>query len=69
MSVFTCNMIDFMTTRIPFVIGKGGVGKTTCSMLVAAALHHAGQSISLDDRDPQQAHPQSPPATRCAEMV
>jgi chromosome partitioning protein len=43
-----------MTTRIAFVNGKGGVGKTTCSMLVAAALHHAGQSISLDDRDPQQ---------------
>ncbi|MDR3412371.1 MAG: ParA family protein [Formivibrio sp.] len=43
-----------MTTRIAFVNGKGGVGKTTCSMLIAAALHNAGQSISLDDRDPQR---------------
>jgi chromosome partitioning protein len=43
-----------MTTRIAFVNGKGGVGKTTCSMLVAAAFQDSGQSISLDDRDPQQ---------------
>jgi len=43
-----------MTTRIAFVNGKGGVGKTTCSMLIAAALQDAGQSVSLDDRDPQQ---------------
>lgn len=42
-----------MTTRIAFVNGKGGVGKTTCSLLVAAALHDAGQSVSLEDRDPQ----------------
>lgn len=43
-----------MTTRIAFVNGKGGVGKTTCSMLMAAAWQDAGQSVSLDDRDPQQ---------------
>jgi len=43
-----------MTTRIAFVNGKGGVGKTTCTMLIAAALQDAGQSISLEDRDPQQ---------------
>ena len=43
-----------MTTRIAFVNGKVGVGKTTCSMLIAAALQNAGQSISLEDRDPQQ---------------
>ena len=43
-----------MTTRIAFVNGKGGVGKTTCAMLIAAALQDAGQSISLEDRDPQQ---------------
>ena len=43
-----------MTTRIAFVNGKGGVGKTTCSMLIAAALQDAGQLISLDDRDPQR---------------
>jgi len=43
-----------MTTRIAFVNGKGGVGKTTCSMLFAAAMLDARQSISLDDRDPQQ---------------
>jgi chromosome partitioning protein len=45
---------DFMTTRIAFVNGKGGVGKTTCSMLISAAWHQAGQLISLDDRDPQK---------------
>lgn len=43
-----------MTTRIAFVNGKGGVGKTTCSMLFAAALQDANQSVSIDDRDPQQ---------------
>ena len=45
---------DFMTARIAFINGKGGVGKTTCSMLIAAAFQNSGQSISLDDRDPQQ---------------
>lgn len=43
-----------MTIRIAFVNGKGGVGKTTCSMLFAAAMQDAGWTVSLDDRDPQQ---------------
>lgn len=43
-----------MTTRIAFVNGKGGVGKTTSSMLIAAALQDAGQFVSIEDRDPQQ---------------
>lgn len=41
-------------TRIAFVNGKGGVGKTTCSMLIAAALKDSGQTISIHDRDPQR---------------
>lgn len=43
-----------MKTRIAFVNGKGGVGKTTCATLVAAALKDAGQAVSIEDRDPQQ---------------
>lgn len=42
-----------MSTRIAFVNGKGGVGKTTCATLIAAALHDAGQAVSIEDRDPQ----------------
>jgi len=42
-----------MAVRIAFVNGKGGVGKTTCSLLFAAALLDAGKSVSIDDRDPQ----------------
>lgn len=42
-----------MSTRIAFVNGKGGVGKTTCAILVAAALQDAGQTVSVEDRDPQ----------------
>jgi chromosome partitioning protein len=42
-----------MTIRIAFVNGKGGVGKPTASTLIAAALQDAGQSVSIDDRDPQ----------------
>lgn len=41
-------------TRIAFVNGKGGVGKTTATMLLAAALQDAGQEVSIDDRDPQR---------------
>jgi chromosome partitioning protein len=40
--------------KIAFINGKGGVGKTTCAMLVAAALKNAGQTVVLDDRDPQK---------------
>jgi MinD-like ATPase involved in chromosome partitioning or flagellar assembly len=42
-----------MAVRIAFVNGKGGVGKTTCSLLFAAALLDAGKSVSIDDRDSQ----------------
>ncbi len=43
-----------MPIRIAFVNGKGGVGKTTCATLVAAAFKEVGQSVSIEDRDPQQ---------------
>jgi len=39
--------------RIAFVNGKGGVGKTTCSLLFASALLDAGKSVSIEDHDPQ----------------
>ena len=42
-----------MAIRIAFVNGKGGVGKTTCATLIAAALRDAGQAVSIEDRDPQ----------------
>ena len=43
-----------MPTRIAFVNGKGGVGKTTCTTLLAAALNVARQGVSIEDRDPQR---------------
>jgi chromosome partitioning protein len=43
-----------MPTRIAFVNGKGGVGKTTCTTLLAAALKFARQDVSIEDRDPQR---------------
>jgi chromosome partitioning protein len=45
--------VVYMAVQIAFVNGKGGVGKTTCSILFAAALMDAGKSVSLEDRDPQ----------------
>ena len=42
-----------MAVRIAFVNGKGGVGKTTCSLLFAAALLDAGKKVSIEDFDPQ----------------
>ena len=42
-----------MSEIIAFVNGKGGTGKTTLSMLVAAVLKDRGQRVSIDDRDPQ----------------
>lgn len=41
-------------TRIALVNGKGGVGKTTVTMLLGSALLDAGQEVSVDDRDPQR---------------
>lgn len=51
-----------MSITIAFVNGKGGVGKTTCATLIAAALHDAGQDVALEDRDPQRS------ATTAAEI-
>lgn len=42
-----------MAVRIAFVNGKGGVGKTTCALLLAAALVDVKKSVSIEDRDPQ----------------
>ncbi|HUO08138.1 MAG TPA: ParA family protein [Phycisphaerae bacterium] len=42
-----------MPTQIAFVNGKGGVGKTTATTLIAAAFRSANISVSIDDRDPQ----------------
>lgn len=42
-----------MAVRIAFVNGKGGVGKTTCSLIFAAALLDSGKSVSIEDLDPQ----------------
>jgi chromosome partitioning protein len=42
-----------MNFRIAFVNGKGGVGKTTCALMLAAALIHGKQSVAIEDRDPQ----------------
>lgn len=48
-----------MSQKIAFVNGKGGTGKTTLSMLVAAVLasrkNTGGElNVGIDDRDPQQ---------------
>lgn len=42
-----------MSQRIALVNGKGGVGKTTIALLIAAALQEAGTRVSLIDGDPQ----------------
>ena len=39
--------------RIALVNGKGGVGKTTIALLLAAGLQEARQNVSLVDGDPQ----------------
>jgi len=33
---------------------KGGVGKTTLTLLTAAAMHANGYDVAIDDRDPQR---------------
>lgn len=40
--------------NIAVVNGKGGSGKTTLTILLASALTEAGQSVGIDDTDPQQ---------------
>ena len=39
--------------RIAFCNGKGGVGKTTISLIVCAALRRAGRDAVIYDADPQ----------------
>lgn len=39
--------------RIALINGKGGVGKTTIALLLAAALQEARRNVSLIDGDPQ----------------
>lgn len=39
--------------RITFLNQKGGVGKSTASILIGAALHAAGYRVAFDDRDSQ----------------
>ena len=39
--------------RIALVSGKGGTGKTTLAYLLTMALAKAGQSVAVDDIDPQ----------------
>ncbi|MDB6055021.1 MAG: Cobyrinic acid ac-diamide synthase [Verrucomicrobiales bacterium] len=40
--------------RITFLNQKGGVGKSTVSILIGAALQSAGYRVAFDDQDPQQ---------------
>jgi cellulose biosynthesis protein BcsQ len=42
-----------MAVRISFLNQKGGVGKSTCSILVGAALQSAGYQVQFEDMDPQ----------------
>ena len=39
---------------VTFCNGKGGVGKTTITILIASILHDEGFSVSVDDRDTLQ---------------
>lgn len=41
-------------STIAFINGKGGSGKTTLSVLVAASLAEAGHQVTLADTDPQE---------------
>ena len=40
--------------QIAFFNQKGGVGKTTLTLLLAAILEKAGYDVAIDDRDPQR---------------
>ncbi len=48
-----CVTMNQSPTRIAFINGKGGVGKTTVALLFAAALQEAGRTVSMIDGDPQ----------------
>ncbi len=39
--------------KIAFINGKGGVGKSTCSLLFALALDQANKNVKVIDSDPQ----------------
>ena len=41
-------------TTIAFINGKGGSGKTTLTVLVAASLAEAGHQVTIADTDPQE---------------
>lgn len=49
-SVLLC---DSNTMQIAFFNQKGGVGKTTLALLLAAILEKAGYDVAVEDRDPQ----------------
>jgi chromosome partitioning protein len=40
--------------KVAMINGKGGSGKTTVSILLAAALAEAGHTVAVEDTDPQQ---------------
>jgi chromosome partitioning protein len=42
-----------MPLRITFLNQKGGVGKSTSSVLIGAALNSAGYQVAFEDKDPQ----------------
>lgn len=42
-----------MSVRITFLNQKGGVGKSTCSILIGSALQAAGYNVLFEDTDPQ----------------
>jgi chromosome partitioning protein len=50
-----CNISTIlMSLTLALINGKGGVGKTTVSLLLALALQQVGRGVVLLDRDPQR---------------